>query len=175
MDRRRMLASLAPLMGASAALAQGRTLGEARRPYGSRAPGEERSNRLFVPSATPGIGSSRTPLQDQVGIITPSSLHFERHHSGVPAIDVATHQLLVHGMVQHPLCFSMEELRRMPSVSRIHFVECAGNNGREQAGNAGATAQISHGLASCSEWTGVPLRELLQTTGLQSDARWVVA
>jgi sulfane dehydrogenase subunit SoxC len=175
MKRRGLLGALAPLVGVSAAAADApRELGEPRRAYGERA-ASERSARLFTPSATPGTGASRTPLQDTVGIITPSALHFERHHSGVPTIDADMHQLLVHGLVAQPLVFSMEDLRRFPSVSRMCVVECAGNSGREHAGNPGETAQRSHGLASCSEWTGVPLAALLRAAGTQPAARWLVA
>lgn len=177
MQRRTVLAGAASLLGgarASAAQAA-RDLGGPRTPYGDRAPTEHTATRFFNPSTTPGTGASRTPLQALVGIITPSSLHFERHHSGVPVIDPAKHELLVHGLVGQPLAFSIEELRRLPSVSRIHFIECGGNSGREHAGNPGETAQKSHGLASCSEWTGVRLVDLLKTVNVDPQARWLVA
>lgn len=151
-----------------------RTLGDGRRAYGERST-FEKSTRLFPQTVTPGTGSSRTPLQDQFGIITPSSLHFERHHSGVPAIDPAQHQLMIHGLVERAQVFSMDALRRLPAVSRIHFIECGGNAGREHRGQPGATVQQSHGLVSCSEWTGVRLSTLLREVGLTSSARWVLA
>ena len=176
MRRRSVLAGAATLLGMNArAEDAARDLGGPRSPYGDRAPSEQSATRFFNPSVTPGTGASRTPLQHSVGIITPSSLHFERHHSGVPTIDPSKHQLLVHGLVKQPLAFSMEDLRRLPSVSRIHFVECAGNSGREHAGNPGETAQKSHGLASCSEWTGVRLADLLRAAGVDSAAHWLVA
>ena len=176
MRRRNVLAGAATLLSINARAADaGRDLGGPRSAYGERASSEEGATRFFNPSATPGTGASRTPLQDSVGIITPSSLHFERHHSGVPQIDPSRHSLLVHGLVKQPLVFSMEDLRRLPSVSRIHFVECAGNSGREHAGNPGETAQKSHGLASCSEWTGVRLADLLRAAGVDATARWLVA
>jgi sulfane dehydrogenase subunit SoxC len=128
-----------------------------------------------VHSPTPATASSRTPLQDLVGIITPSALHFERHHSGVPTIDPAKHELMIHGLVERPLVFTMADLRRLPSVSRIHFIECGGNSGGEHAGRPGPDPQRSHGLASCSEWTGVLLSVLLQEVGVTADARWVMA
>ena len=160
---------------ASKAIAEGRPQGDPRRLYGERSP-YEKSARYFA-AAAPGVttGSSRTPLQDLHGIITPSALHFERHHSGVPSIDPAKHELLVHGLVNRPLKFSMSELLRFPSVSRIHFIECAGNAGREHRGDPGPTAQLSHGLVSCSEWTGVLLGTLLREAGLKSSAKWIVA
>ena len=108
------------------------------------------------PSATPATGSSRTPLQDLYGIITPSALHFERHHAGVPQIDPRRHKLLLHGLVDRPLVFSMDEIRCFPSVSCIHFIECAGNSSREHEGRPGPDPQKSHGPLSCGEWTGGP-------------------
>ena len=70
---------------------------------------------------------SLTPLQDLSGIITPNGLHYERHHAGTPTIDPLEHRLIVHGLVERPLIFTMEDLARFPSVSRIHFLECSGN------------------------------------------------
>lgn len=169
-------------LGFSAALATGlatlpakaRELGMPRSAYGQRA-ATETSERLFVPGATPGTGASRTPLQDQLGIITPSSLHFERHHSGVPQIDPAKHTLMLHGLVERPLVLSMDQIRRLPSTSRIHFIECAGNTAMDHIGQPGANPQRSHGLLSCSEWTGVPLKVLLEEIGVKPGARWVLA
>ena len=124
---------------------------------------------------TPEAASSRTPLDRTYGIITPSALHFERHHAGVPTIDPAAHSLALHGLVERSLVFSMEELKRLPSVSRIHFVECSGNSGGEWSPAGAPTVQLSHGLASCSEWTGVPLRILLEEVGVKPEARWLLA
>ena len=114
-----------------------------------------------------------TPLQDSVGNITPSSLFFIGDHRGVffPDIDPKEHRLLIHGMVDRPLEFTMEELRRFPSVSRVHFVECLGNHSKPEY----KTVQETHGLTSCAEWTGVPLSLLLKECGVQSGASWVVA
>jgi len=114
-----------------------------------------------------------TPLQDSVGIITPSSLHFIGTHRGsiVPDIDPKQHRLMIHGMVDRPLEFTMEDLKRFPSVSRIHFVECLGN--RSKPGDK--TVQETHGLTSCSEWTGVPLSLLLKECGVQKGASWIVS
>ena len=151
-----------------------RDLGDGRRAYGERS-AFEHATRSFGASSTPGTGSSRTPLQDLYGTITPSSLHFERHHSGVPKIDPNAHELLLDGLVEQPLVFTLKDLRRFPSVSRVHFVECAGNSGREHEGRPGETAQKSHGLLSNTEWTGVPLKTVLDEAGLKAAARWIVA
>jgi len=114
-----------------------------------------------------------SPLQDSVGIITPSSLHFVGTHRGaiVPDIDPKEHRVMIHGMVDRPLEFSVEELRRFPSVSRIHFLECLGNRSKPES----KTVQETHGLTSCSEWTGVPLSLLLKEVGVQKGASWIVS
>src|SRR3954452_7777244 len=117
--------------------------------------------------------SSRTPLQELDGIITPNGLFYERHHGGVPTIDPAQHRLMLHGMVDRPLVFTMDDIRRFPSESRIHFLECSGNPGYIKP--YGKTASDLVGLLSCAEWTGVPLKLVLQEAGLQAGAKWVIA
>jgi sulfane dehydrogenase subunit SoxC len=149
-------------------------LGKPVSAYGERS-AFENAKRTLPETRTPEVASSRTPLDDSCGILTPSSLHFERHHAGVPKIDPARHRLMIHGMVDRPLVFSVEELKRLPSVSRIYFLECSGNSGGEWGPKTGATAQQSHGLASCSEWTGVPLALLLAEAGIQKSATWLIA
>jgi sulfane dehydrogenase subunit SoxC len=153
---------------------QPRKLGEPLGPYGERSP-FEKAVRWRRDSKTPETGSSFSPLHHSVGIVTPSSLHYERHHSGIPAIDPATHRLLIHGMVDRPLSLSMAEIRRLPSVSRILVLECGGNSAGEWAATTGADVQRSYGLVSGSEWTGVPLSLLLAEAGVQPRASWVIA
>jgi sulfane dehydrogenase subunit SoxC len=151
------------------------SLGKPLSTYGERSP-YEKAARLSGAGKNPEIGSTRTPLQDSCGILTPSSLHFERHHAGTPQIDPSKHQLLIHGMVDRPLLLTIADIRRLPSVSRIHFVECSGNGGSEWSAKSNAPdAQRSHGLASCSEWTGVLLSLLLAEVGVQRGASWIVA
>jgi len=116
-----------------------------------------------------------TPLQELHGIITPSGLHYERHHAGVPAIDPDRHQLLIHGLVERPLVLSMEDIARYPSVSRLHFLECSGNTPGWAKPKKEWTAQDTHGLLSCSEWTGVPLSTVLNDAGLKPQAKWLLA
>jgi sulfane dehydrogenase subunit SoxC len=154
---------------------EGRELGAPMRPYGERSPFEKVARRSSRPGALTGTGSTLTPLENLYGIITPSALHYERHHSGVPAIDPDKHELLLHGLVDKPLVFTMEALKRYPSVSRIYFLECSGNTAGEYQGQSAATPQATDGLLSCSEWTGVPLSTLLREAGVKSTARWVLA
>lgn len=118
---------------------------------------------------------SLTPLQALHGIITPSDLHFERHHNGVPAIDPSRHRLLVHGLVDRPLMFTLEDVKRFPSVSRLAFLECAGNSRSGWEDAQDETVQELHGLTSTSEWTGVKLSTLLEAAGMQQEAAWMLA
>jgi sulfane dehydrogenase subunit SoxC len=113
------------------------------------------------------------PLQDSVGVITPSSLHYVATTRGsfIPDIDPQQHRLMIHGMVDRPLTFTMEDLKRLPSVTRLHFLECAGNRSTPRARNV----QESHGMTSCAEWTGVLLSTLLKEAGVKAGASWFVA
>ena len=142
---------------------------------GTRAPGEQ-PRRLVRTLAL--SSSSRTPLQDLQGTITPSDLHFERHHAGVPDIVAEDHELLVHGMVERPMVFRMADLRRYPQTSRICFVECSGNGGgaynRDRMPTAISPQQLD-GLLSTSEWTGVMLSTILREVGVRPGASWILA
>jgi sulfane dehydrogenase subunit SoxC len=154
-----------------------RTPGAPMSGYGQPAAHEAKVQRYVqaVPGTT-GAGGSRTPHEQLEGIITPSALHFERHHSGVPDIDPDRHRLLIHGLVDRPLLFSVDSLLRYPLVSRIQFLECSGNSaGMNAAEPPQQTAGQIHGLVSCSDWTGVPLGVLLEEAGVQREARWLLA
>jgi len=123
-----------------------------------------------------GSGVSFTPIERLHGTITPNSLHFERHHSGVPNIDPEQHEFVIHGLVRRPLRFTMDALMRYPTVTRIQFLECAGNSGGGfDATPQQAPAGLMHGLMSCSEWTGIPVSILLEEAGVRRDAGWVLA
>ena len=107
-----------------------------------------------------------TPLQGLFGIITPSGLHFERHHQGWVDIDPNKHRLMINGLVAQPRVYTMNDLMRLPSVSRIHFIECGANTGIEWGNVAVPTVQYTHGMLSCCEFTGVPLALLLDDCGV---------
>jgi sulfane dehydrogenase subunit SoxC len=129
------------------------------------------------PKRTPGlstIGStSATPIQDLFGTITPSDLHYEVHHSGIPTIVPTAYKLLLHGLVARPRAFTLDDLQRLPSETRTCFIECAGNYPVNAPPTA--TPQDLAGLMSQSEWTGVPLRVLFDEVGLRPNARWFLA
>ena len=118
---------------------------------------------------------SLTPLQNLCGIITPNGLHYERHHAGIPTIDPSEHRLIVHGLVERPLILTMEDLTRFPSVSHIYFLECSGNTQNWGAPKPELTAQDTHGLLSCCEWTGVPVAAVLAEVGVKPEAKWMLA
>ena len=155
--------------------------------YGERSRFEDSTIRIgSMGRWTTGSGTAdfgfRTPLQESVGIITPSSLHYVVSHGYEPPdIDRRQHRLLIHGMVDRPLIFTMDDLLRLPSLSRTHFLECNANSA-PFSGPAGAariaqtaTVQQTHGLTSCSEWTGVAVPLLLEKVGVQKGAAWLIA
>lgn len=133
---------------------------------GQRSPFEQPTRSVYS-------SSSGTPHQDLEGVITPSDLHFERHHGGVAMIDPANYTLLLHGLVDRPMVFTLEDLKRLPSVSRILFLECSGNlwrNAPEEATPGDICA-----LTSTSEWTGVLLSTLFREVGVRPEATWFLA
>jgi len=123
-----------------------------------------------------GAGASSTPLQLLNGTVTPNSLHFERHHSGIPQIDPAKHTLTIYGDVHQSLQFSYEDLLAYPLETHLYFLECSGNSYRNTLPDAqNATAGTLSGLVSGAEWTGVPLHYLLAEAGIKPNAKWLVA
>lgn len=198
-SRRGFLKGGAALGGVAAALAGGRTFAQAKDgfepplvpswtrslgapvvalPYGVPSEFEKNVQRRQSPGLTPQpqAAISFTPLQSLFGIITPSGVHFERHHSGAPNVDPAQHRLMIHGMVRNPLILTMDDIMRFPSVSRIHFIECGANSGMEWANVAVPTVQYTHGMIACSEFTGVLLSTLLDEVGYdRKKARFVLA
>jgi sulfane dehydrogenase subunit SoxC len=147
-------------------------------PYGVPSRYESGVVRRQSPGLTRTAHSSVafTPLQSLFGIITPSGVHFERHHAGVPDIAPDLHRLMIHGMVREPRLYTVDDITRFPSVSRIHFIECGANTGMEWANAAVPTVQYTHGMIACSEWTGVPLAVLLGEAGYdRARARFVLA
>ena len=139
--------------------------------YGRPSKYESNLQRRQSPGLTQTTQSSVSfaPMQSMFGIVTPSGLHFERHHQGWWDIDPSKHRLMVNGsgpgMVRTPQVFTVDEIMRLPAVSRFHFIECGANTGMEWGNVAVPTAQYSHGMLSCSEFTGVPLVTLLEIAG----------
>lgn len=137
-----------------------------------------------IPEATPGKRNidpsdainSKTPLDRLVGTITPTDLHYERSHSGVPNIDPAKHRLLIHGMTREQIVLTPDDISRMPSIARTVFIECTGNGWENwKKADPHLTVQNTHGLVSTNEWTGVPLRYLIDLVGKDKRATWMLA
>jgi sulfane dehydrogenase subunit SoxC len=150
----------------------------ATNPYGMPSRFEGALQRRESPGLTRvnAASVSFTPLQSLFGIITPSGLHFERHHQGWHDIDPSQHRLMVNGLVRQQKVYTMDDLMRLPSVSRMHFIECGANTAMEWGNVAVPSVQYSHGMLSCSEFTGVPLSVLLEDCGYdKKTARFVLA
>ena len=152
-------------------------VGAAIPPYQTPSPFEKNVVRTVDnPDNAPRNSRARTPHHLLNGIITPNGLHFTICHGGVPNIDPAQHRLVIHGLVKRPHEFTLEALERYPMVSRIGFVECGGNSAPLFSNVALLeNVQALHGLASCSEWTGVLLSTLLEETGIDPKAKWMIA
>jgi len=147
-------------------------------PYGTPSRYERDVIRRTVPFLTAEDKSSVsfTPLQDLDGIITPSGVCFVRDHGGSPMlINPLEHRLVVHGLVDRPLEFTMNELIRMPSESHVYFMECGANGGMDYKGAQMQGVQFSHGMVHCCEWTGVKLSVLMDQVGVKPTAKWMLA
>jgi sulfane dehydrogenase subunit SoxC len=159
---------------------QSRSLGQpvAARPYGMPSKYEHNIQRRQSPGLTrvPEASVSFAPLQGLFGIVTPNGLHFERHHQGWWDIDPSRHRLMVNGLVKAAKVYTMDDLMRLPAVSRMHFIECGANTGMEWGNVAVPTVQYTHGMLSCCEFTGVPLATLLDDCGFdRKRGRFVLA
>jgi sulfane dehydrogenase subunit SoxC len=150
----------------------------AARGYGSPSQYEQNLQRRESPGLTrvSAASVSFTPLQGLFGIITPNGLHFERHHQGWWDVDPNKHRLMVMGLVKQAKVYTMDDLMRLPAVSRMHFIECGANTGMEWGNVAVPTVQYTHGMLSCCEFTGVLLSTLLDDCGLdRKNGRFVLA
>ena len=173
LTRRELLAGTAGAIGAAAvAPVTGQQAIDTTRRPGRAQNALDRRSPFVSPRRDPSATSSRTPLQDLRGTITPADLHFERHHGGVPEIDPVRYELLIHGLVDRPTVFSLADLERFPSTSRICFLECSGNLRR---GDPETLPQMVCGLTSQTEWTGVMLSVLLRDVGANPNASWFLA
>ena len=147
------------------------------KPYGFPSKHEANVVRRTVPWLTADAVSSInfTPLHELEGIITPNGLCFERHHSGVADIPWADHRLMINGLVDNPMVFTMDDLMRFPRENRTYFLECAANTGMEWRGAQLNGVQFTHGMIHNVVYTGVPLRLLLQEAGVRTTGTWLLA
>jgi sulfane dehydrogenase subunit SoxC len=131
---------------------------------------------LSNPNGEPRTQHARTPHHLLNGTFTPNGLHFTIVHAGTPDIDPEKHRLVIHGLVKRPLVFTLDTLARYPMVSRVTFLECGGNSAPFFSKEPiEANVQALHGLVSCAEWTGVRLSTLLEETGVDPKAKWLIA
>jgi sulfane dehydrogenase subunit SoxC len=155
-----------------------RSLGDgvAVRAYGKPSKHEAHVIRRDVEWLTASRQSSVsfTPIHDLDGIITPNGVCFERHHAGIAEVDPADYRLILHGLVDRPLTFTLDDIKRMPRVNRAHFCECAANTGMEWRGAQLNGCQYTHGMIHCVMYTGVPLKVLLAEAGLKPNAKWLL-
>jgi sulfane dehydrogenase subunit SoxC len=134
--------------------------------------GQSHRDGMVVPKPDPTRRWVRAPTGESIGTLTPASLHYTMMHDyGIPDIDPTEHKLIIHGMVERELVFTVDDLKRMPFVSRHHFIECDGNRPNPNGKSVGET----HGRMSCSEWTGVPLSYLLNEAGIKNGATWMIS
>lgn len=125
-------------------------------------------------TADPFASINFTPIHRLEGVITPNGLCFERHHSGAAQIDPAKHRLMINGLVERPLVFTMEDIRRLPCENHVYFLECTANGGMEWRGPQMNGVQFTHGMIHNVMYTGVPLRHLLAEAGVKPSGRWVL-
>ena len=147
------------------------------RPYGKPSPYEKDVVRRDVSwlTASPQSSVNFTPLHELDGIITPSGLCFERHHGGLAEVDPVKHRLMIHGMVDKPVVLTMADLKRLPRINRVYFLECAANSGMEWRGPQLNGCQFTHGMIHNVMYTGVTLRTLLEGVGIKPGAKWLLA
>ncbi len=145
-------------------------------PYGKPSEYEKNVIRRSVPWLTASTESSInfTPLHELDGIITPNGLCFERHHAGIAEVDPTEHRLMINGLVDKPLVFTMEDIKRFPRTNRIYFLECAANSGMEWRGAQLNGCQFTHGMIHCVNYTGVLLKDILAEAGLKTNAKWLM-
>ncbi len=146
------------------------------RPYGFPSEYEAHVKRRNVEwlTADPISSVNFTPLHELDGIITPNGLCFERHHAGIAEIDPARHRLMINGLVDTPLVFTMQDLMRFPRENRVYFLECAANSGMEWRGAQLNGCQFTHGMIHNVMYTGVPLRYVLDAAGVKTSAKWIL-
>ncbi|GLQ15924.1 sulfite dehydrogenase [Maritalea porphyrae] len=146
------------------------------RPYGTPSAHEAHVIRRNVEwlTADPVSSVSFTPLHELDGIITPNGVCFERHHGGIAEIDPTAHRLMIHGLVDTPLVFTLEDLKRFPRENKVYFLECAANSGMEWRGAQLNGVQFTHGMIHNVMYTGIKLRHVLEEAGIKPNGKWLL-
>ena len=146
-------------------------------PYGMPSEFEKNVVRRNVEWLTASTQSSVnfTPIQDLEGIVTPNGLCFERHHGGVTIINPKDYRLMINGLVEREMIFTLDDLKRFPQTNKFYFLECAANGGMEWKGSQLNGCQYTFGMVHNVQYTGVKLSDLILETGLKPKAKWVLA
>ena len=126
-------------------------------------------------TATTESSVNFTPLQDLEGIVTPNGLCFERHHSGVAEVNPSDFRLMINGLVDREMIFTLDDLKRFPQTNKFFFLECAANGGMEWRGAQLNGCQFTFGMIHNVQYTGVKLSDLLLETGMKANAKWMLA
>ena len=134
-----------------------------------------RTSALMSSAGDMHAAISMTPLYNQKGIITPNGLHFTRSHNGIAHVNPNEYRLMIHGLVEKPIVLTLEQLKRYPSETEIHFLECPSNGAAEWKGPQFNSVQFVRGMMSCTQWTGVRLKTILNELGLKPEAKWMLA
>lgn len=145
--------------------------------YGLPSPYESKVLRKSVPWLTAETTSSInfTPLHQLEGTITPNGLAFERHHSGVAEINPTEYRLMINGLVDRPMVFTLQDLMRFPRHNKTYFLECTANTGMEWRGPQLNGVQFTHGMMHNVMYTGVMLRDILNEAGIKTEGKWLLA
>ncbi len=126
-------------------------------------------------TATTESSVNFTPIQDLEGFVTPNGLCFERHHGGVAIINPQDYRLMINGLVDREMIFSLDDIKRFPQVNKFHFLECAANGGMEWRGAQLNGCQFTFGMIHNVQYTGVRIADLIKETGLKPTAQWMLA
>lgn len=146
-------------------------------PYGLPSQYEKDVIKRSVPwlTADPISSINFTPLHQLDGTITPNGLCFERHHGGVAEIEPSSYRLMINGLVERELIFTLEDLKRFPRENHTYFLECAANSGMEWRGSQLNGCQFTHGMIHNLMYTGVKLRHILEEAGVKTQGKWLLA
>jgi sulfane dehydrogenase subunit SoxC len=134
-----------------------------------------RRNTKLLASGNYRASIAVTPIHESEGIITPNGLFFSRSHGGTAHIDPKEFRLMIHGLVEKPIVLTLDQLKRYPSVTRTHFIECPANGGQEWRGPQFNSLQFAKGFMASAEWTGVYIKTILEDLGLKPEAQWMLA
>ena len=113
------------------------------------------------------------PLEALRYDITPLGLHYVLIHFDIPALDAATYSLHVGGRVRTALNLTLDDLKARPATTMAVTLECAGNGRARLSPRPLSQPWLGEAVGN-AEWTGTPLRALLDEAGIRDGAVDVV-